>query len=453
MYMKKFLMRFFVILGIGLIAGGVYLNYLGKPQNVFKTFLKSMNSKVEVMLEKNKNSFFRDNFTTTSNIKFDLTSEYFDMLAEEDPDYASYSKLIKNLNNTENTLVITQDKDNKKLLAELTSNLNKEELIKAKYFVESNKQYFFVNKVLDTYFKGGESTYFEALEESLSSDDLEFLYKTMEKSFENNLKDEYFTSGTENSLHKVTLNLNSSVAKELAKAIIKDLKEDSKANKIITGISPDFFTEAEEMLKDKKENNDTKGDVTLENDSSITSYEISIYTDQLTYNLKKYEIISLENNKESQGFSYEIGKDKDLMTITDEGKATGYVEITKENDNYKLNILDKDKKSLATGNIVFTDLRTEFSINYKEESNIINFSYKAEIKNKTENGFDNDVTISLKATSENINIISGTVTINNKVTKGNNEVNEKASNAVELNEQQTAALGAKLNEVMTKLLS
>ena len=113
--MKKFFGSLFLIIGIALIAGGVYLDYLSKPQNVFKTMLKGVNSKVELVLKKNKDTFLRDNFTTTSKIKFNVKSEYFDALAQQDPEYFAYSNLIKNLNNSESTLVISQDRDDEKL--------------------------------------------------------------------------------------------------------------------------------------------------------------------------------------------------------------------------------------------------------------------------------------------------------------------------------------------------
>lgn len=451
--MKKFFGSLFLIIGIALIAGGVYLDYLSQPQNVFKTMLKGVNSKVELVLKKNKDTFLRDNFTTTSKIKFNVKSEYFDALAQQDPEYFAYSNLIKNLNNSESTLVISQDRDDEKLLADFTSNLNNEELLKFKYFLESDKQYLFINKVFDTYIAGDENTYFKAMEDSLSPEDLQYLYETTEKSLENNLKDEYFTSSNEKSLYKVTFKLTEDIAKELLKAIVKDLQEDSKANKMITSISPDFFKNMEDNFKENENTSSKNKDVTLDSDSTNTSYDFNIYTDSFTYKLKKYEIVYLQNNKESGSISYEVGKDKDLVTIKEDGKATGYMEVTKENDNYKLNILDKDKKSLATGNVVFTELKTELTINYKQDENSINFSYKSETKNKNDKGFDNDITASLKISSEDINLIDGTVTINNKVTKDKPEINENVSNATKMTEQQAEALEQKITEIMNRLVS
>lgn len=399
-----------ITLAILLIASGIYISYLSNPKRILGTTIDDLTSSLRDITLENEKTNLGKNYTMTSKIKVNDDSMPSPKITQN-KNLSTFLNLLNSLEKTDTTLTLSQDYTNKKLLLTWTSKLNNQEVLPAKYLVENSTEYYFVKDHLTTYVNNGSSNYFEALsEEANNKENIEYIYELIKTSLKNNLKEEYFSkykttaniAGKDQEVTKVSLKLNNTRLKEIASAILTDLKTDTRANKILTSIFKDF---SKVKIKDS-----TKF---LKQKETIT---INIYTSNITYQPKKYEYV-YQNNLKEEKITYEKQPEEDIVYVIKDNKALYKLKVTNSTGKIKVAILDANKNT-NLGKIILekTAKRTSLLIDFKNNNKSINIDYNVKLSDiKVNKSYKKNVILNAKIVENSANIINFNINSENKV--------------------------------------
>ena len=432
-----------IIIAMTMISSGLYLNYHTNPKILLS---KTFNNLIKIVENTKSNediTGISENFTLNSNIKFNIGNQ--SIQKSIDTKDTQNKNLITNLNNTTTNLTLVQDKTNKKMYASINSKLGQEELINAKYLVENATEYYYVKDIVNNYVNNGNSAYFEALNSATTTkENIIYILQMTSKSLEKRLKNEYFTKTKEQTLlnnkikklNKISLKLTDTTTKELVNNIIIDLKEDKKANQILTSIDKNFFKNI------------------IDNENKIFNYNEIITINMYITNLgdiKKYELIYLEKEKENK------------LTYEAETEQIYYIEnnqiiydIKYESSEDEKNLIFYNDQGEEQGKIVYdkTINRTLINGNLKRKSDIIDIIYDSSIEDIEKNiSYTNKINFLLKVSSPTGNIVNTTININNNL-KSSTMINEDTTASVfasSLTEDEEKLLNNKLSNTYMRL--
>lgn len=425
-----------IILGLILIAGGGVLTYFSSPSYVSKTVIKEFGQKATELMNSRIETGLEDNYKTTSNIKMNLKSDYFSALATMDPSYAMISNLLNNLSNTENNITIVQDKENKKLFFNLDSKLSGQSLINTKYLVENATAYYSIDGVTNTYVNNGNNNYFESLNSSTTTNEnLKYLIEKIAESMANNLEESYLSESYTDEYKVITITLTEQNIVTYGNKIINDLKNDEKANQIMTGYNANF---SEVKLTEK----DVTGTGTI---------KVNIYLDKILSQVSQYELELGNGNK----CIYYKENGKEIVELISEEETTT-LEIEKHGEKTEINIKDGSNASLGTVTISQTSTNYDIVANITSEEATLDFGYNYQITNlKKSTSYDSAATITIKMTAQNTTIIDGTITVTSQTTN-DTTISEDTSSSVlasTLSGTQTELLQQKIALIILSLMS
>lgn len=425
-----------IILGLILIAGGGVLTYFSSPSYVSKTVIKEFGQKATELMNSRIETGLEDNYKTTSNIKMNLKSDYFSALATMDPSYAMISNLLNNLSNTENNITMVQDKENKKLFFNLDSKLSGQSLINTKYLVENATAYYSIDGVTNTYVNNGNNNYFESLNSSTTTNEnLKYLIEKIAESMANNLEDSYLSESYTDEYKVITITLTEQNIVTYGNKIINDLKNDEKANQIMTGYNANF---SEVKLTEK----DVTGTGTI---------KVNIYLDKILSQVSQYELELGNGNK----CIYYKENGKEIVELISEEETTT-LEIEKHGEKTEINIKDGSNASLGTVTISQTSTNYDIVANITSEEATLDFGYNYQITNlKKGTSYDSAATITIKMTAQNTTIIDGTITVTSQTTN-DTTISEDTSSSVlasTLSGTQTELLQQKIALIILSLMS
>lgn len=425
-----------IILGLILIAGGGVLTYFSSPSYVSKTVIKEFGQKATELMNSRIETGLEDNYKTTSNIKMNLKSDYFSALATMDPSYAMISNLLNNLSNTENNITMVQDKENKKLFFNLDSKLSGQSLINTKYLVENATAYYSIDGVTNTYVNNGNNNYFESLNSSTTTNEnLKYLIEKIAESMANNLEESYLSESYTDEYKVITITLTEQNIVTYGNKIINDLKNDEKANQIMTGYNANF---SEVKLTEK----DVTGTETI---------KVNIYLDKILSQVSQYELELGNGNK----CIYYKENGKEIVELISEEETTT-LEIEKHGEKTEINIKDGSNASLGTVTISQTSTNYDIVANITSEEATLDFGYNYQITNlKKGTSYDSAATITIKMTAQNTTIIDGTITVTSQTTN-DTTISEDTSSSVlasTLSGTQTELLQQKIALIILSLMS
>ena len=425
-----------IILGLILIAGGGVLTYFSSPSYVSKTVIKEFGQKATELMNSRIETGLEDNYKTTSNIKMNLKSDYFSALATMDPSYAMISNLLNNLSNTENNITMVQDKENKKLFFNLDSKLSGQSLINTKYLVENATAYYSIDGVTNTYVNNGNNNYFESLNSSTTTNEnLKYLIEKIAESMANNLEESYLSESYTDEYKVITITLTEQNIVTYGNKIINDLKNDEKANQIMTGYNANF---SEVKLTEK----DVTGTGTI---------KVNIYLDKILSQVSQYELELGNGNK----CIYYKENGKEIVELISEEETTT-LEIEKHGEKTEINIKDGSNASLGTVTISQTSTNYDIVANITSEEATLDFGYNYQITNlKKGTSYDSAATITIKMTAQNTTIIDGTITVTSQTTN-DTTISEDTSSSVlasTLSGTQTELLQQKIALIILSLMS
>jgi len=346
---NKFIIELLITVGIITIMMGTYLLYLSNSKRIFSKAINNIESKTEKILDYENNI---ENYTIINNLKIKSNtnnlSEYIKK-NKENNEYEDIYRILNNINNTEDNLEFTSNKSKKELFINYDSKVNEKEFAKEKYYIKDSTEYYYIKGITKNYINNGRDDYFESLNSSTTEqDNLKYLNKTILNKIKNSLDNKYFTKTKDKNYTKVSLKLDSKNIDEIYSNVLKELKNDKRANSILTGYDKDFFK------------NNSKINLISKNEEIY----INIYTDSILYNPIKYEFIKdkekivfecnkpekllkiYKNNKLKRTIKISINKNKIKAEIYNKNEKIGLISISKNKDNKKIVVnINEDNKN------------------------------------------------------------------------------------------------------------
>lgn len=424
-----------LVVAIILLAGGITFSYLTSAKYVAKRAVKLMSENaVELANGRKTETGLEENFNKTSTIKVNLQSDYFQALQALSPDYQILSNILRNLSGVETQVTTIQDQKNKKMLVNFDSKLAGEELASVKYLVDNATEYYFINGTTENYINNGNNGYFEALSSATTAqENTEYIIEKIGSSAANNIKDEYLSESYEDGNKKVTITLTEDNMVEFLNNIIAELKEDSRANKIMTGYDKDFGKEK----------------ITKDDLHDIGTVTINIYIDKFFGTVKRYEMTTSDNS----GITYYEEENKTLE-LRMNNELIAKLDITTSDDKMEAKITDGNGASIGSISISKTSTNYDVIANITTSTLTANFGYNSQITNlKKGNSYDSSTTVSLDVSANNVSLINGTIEVTSTTTN-DTTINEDVSNSVlasTMTTSPTELIFQKVMEVMNRL--
>ena len=424
-----------LVVAIILLAGGITISYLTSAKYVAKRAVKLMSENaVELANGRKTETGLEENFNKTSTIKVNLQSDYFQALQALSPDYQILSNILRNLSGVETQVTTIQDQKNKKMLVNFDSKLAGEELANVKYLVDNATEYYFINGTTENYINNGNNGYFEALSSATTAqENTEYIIEKIGSSAANNIKDEYLSESYEDGNKKVTITLTEDNMVEFLNNIIAELKEDSRANKIMTGYDKDFGKEK----------------ITKDDLHDIGTVTINIYIDKFFGTVKRYEMTTSDNS----GITYYEEENKTLE-LRMNNELIAKLDITTSDDKMEAKITDGNGASIGSISISKTSTNYDVIANITTSTLTANFGYNSQITNlKKGNSYDSSTTVSLDVSANNVSLINGTIEVTSTTTN-DTTINEDVSNSVlasTMTTSPTELIFQKVMEVMNRL--
>lgn len=404
---KKIIVIF--IISLILLIAGIILSYFSSAKYVAKRAVKVMSQNVIELANSRNQTGLEENFKTTSTIKVNLQSDYYQALSSLSTEYQVLSNLLRNLSNTETQITMIQDQQNKKMLINYDTKLSGQPLANVKYLVDNATEYYYIDGLTQSYVNNGNNRYFESLNSTTTTkENIEYIIEKITESAANNIKDEYLSESYEKEYKKITVTLTENDMVEFLNNILEELKKDSKANQILTGYDKDF----------------SKAKVTKKDVAGLGTVTINIYIDKLIGQIKKYEVIS-----DKDSITYYEGESK-VIEIRNNDKLVTKLDITSKEDKTDIKITDENNKSIGSISISKTSTNYDIVANITTEEFSANFGYNSQITNLKEGkSYDSSTTISLDMTANNSVLFNGTMEITSTTTN-DTTINEDVSNSV-----------------------
>ncbi len=412
--MKKAIKRiliflFFALIAASLIYIGIYFEKRSNPIYIYKTGIDSITTKIDEYVKVDNKYILGDNINISGTVDVDLTSEKYSEEASTNIDSSKKNNMINNLSRMDIKYGFIQSKKDNKLLVSLDERINDEIIIDGKYLIDNSTKYYFVNNILKNYVNDGNNTYFELLNnEKTSLDNVDYLYSFIKDSLSKELGErakKYVINTNVNNkqeeLNEVSIRLTDKEIKNILKDILKSLKKDKEANKILSSIDNKF---SKRKVNEKKE-------YLKKNES----YTINIYSTKLFNKIKKYEIVYM-NKDNTKNYSIDVNKNKGVFYYSEDNNLkykANYI-ITSKKTN--IDIYDNVDKKI--GNVVIekdvNNLLFTLTLKNKDKSYDIIASSKFKNYNKNQS-YTNEITMSVKIMEKQKSVLSGTIKSISKV--------------------------------------
>ena len=410
--LKRIFFLLFVVIIIGLIYVGLHFQKISKKQYILSTTIQEIGNKIYQFTEMKSNYDFQDDFQVTGTFSSNLTSEEFENKSTYDPIYYQRNSLINNLSKMDTKIVLKQDKKDNKLFASIKESIGEESILDAKYYVENATKYYMINGLFDNYVNAGNSTYFETLsKENTTKDNIDYLYQLVLESIEKSIYEEEIKSyDTEVLLNEnkipvkqISVKLTDKYIKRILNRILNHIKEDEKANLILSNVCPSILTAEVDENKNYLEKNE--------------SYTFNIYVRKIWFEPIKYEIIHLKNDTQ-EIFTYEGNKESGLFyySYNNEVKYTANYASSQK----MIEILVFNSKNEPVGSIKVekssNSLTANINLNLEKKSIDLSYSkiFKKYQKNKS---YLRENNLSIKIMNEDTIILNGTIHLDVEVEK------------------------------------
>lgn len=346
-----------LIISLCLITSGTYVGYLSSSKRITSRVMNNLASSLHSLNDistKEKETVIK-NFTLNSNFKITASSSYLLARSQENPNYIPYVNLLNNLTNMENSISLSHDNKNKKLLLIFNSNAYNQPYINRKYLIQNTTEYHYNPDLRNSYINNGNNNYFETI--SLENNNLEYIYSKLIESLKNNLDENYFITTQEEinlnnkkqTINKVTLTIDNTILKEIINFIINDFENDKTIFYILKSINQE--TNFLNILDSKK---------FLSKDKKII---LNIYTNKLGTENLKYEL-KIIDSKNKITIIYDSKNDNGQLIKNDE--LIFKYQINKTDYSTRIKFTSEEDKE--TGTLIFTtgETKKEIQLNYDD---------------------------------------------------------------------------------------
>lgn len=436
-----------IVIAVILIISGIFVACRNNNKAIIIRAIDNINSTLkEKYMISNDNNFKYLDYTVQSNIKLDFNNNQSTTFIN---DYGNYLKLFDNLSKTENNLVFKQDRTNKKLLLSFNSKFNDQELIDYRYLIENNTEYYYIKDFLNSYINNGNNSYYESLTQDITNEDnVNYIYKFIIHSFIDNINNKEISKKGEKTtindkvkiLQKISIEFDNNNLKEIFKKVLKDLKNDDRANKILTGINTNFN---KTKISDKVKYLDDNQKIIL-----------SVYVDNITYKIRKYNLDFIDKNN-TKTISYE---EQGVLNIYKNNTLTTKCSISYNPNKTIIDVTDISKNSSSLGQIIIEkkDKFYQIKLQLKIKDMDFNFDLNRIISNVEKNkSYNSKWSLEGVITSNNVDIINIKLNIDSKVSNAVT-IDENTDNAIfakNIDSTKQQELKQKITNLITTLMS
>lgn len=344
---KRIIVTIVIIVAVGLlVAGGIllYQNYSNKNR-IVTSFNDLKTALIETFNLDKKST--NDNVTQTvrGSTKFNINT----MLGNSTD---GTDVIIGNLNNSTFNYEYRLDTKSKRMYMDGSLLLNTTELLGINFYQAENISYVFLRNIFDKYIVIENSDFFTYLEESKQSvDDINYIYDKIIASLSNSVTNNDIKVTNIDGKKKISLELDEKRLNEISKNIVDELKNDSKAKKILGSSLEKIDTTTSSSITDS--NSYLYYSIYLEKNDIIT-YEFGINDSDNNYSVEfnnesKKSFVIKENNTEI--LKAVIEENKDITTINLSNNNTSIGSVTLRDNNISFNITDKTSDVSLTANL------------------------------------------------------------------------------------------------------
>lgn len=384
---KKIIVTIVIIVAVALlVAGGIllYQNYSNKNRIV--TSFNELKSSLEDTFKTNNSETVSTKETTTG-----YTSFYINPLLGNSEDGSDI--IINNLNNSTLNYEYRLDTESKQMYFDGSFIFNMQELIGINFYQNEKISYIFLRNIFDKYITVEDNDIFSYLEESAKSkEDIDYIYNLMIESIENNITEDDIKIGSDkiddSNVKKISLALDEKRFEELSDNIVKDIKNDERANEILG----DFISQMETTIADN-------ANTTTEVQQMDISYSIYINkNDIIRYELEFDDSISKATIRYND-------RDTKSIELLEDGTVIGSASITKENNAINMDLTVNGEN---IGSIIISENQVSFDFSITNSSNVLQIKYNSQGDNN--NNINSTFTIDMNLGGTPINIMSFTDT-------------------------------------------
>ncbi len=334
------LVALLIILVIALV-GVVALHQMTGSENIFKTFINSSFDYLEGNLKESQNQ--KGTFT----LKINGTSNDTDT-----------TEILKVLSKIDVSGEYGIDYENKMVNINIESNYDHQKLLNMSLYGEESTIYIYLEDLYDQYLQTDMEEYDSLFESAQNQKDYKNILEGIRKAMVDSLKEEYFTTSTEEidgkTVTKTTLTIDQDNYQTVEQDVTNTLLEDNDFIQSLANLSEKEESEIREVLNNLVE----ETELSAELEETI---EISIYTSG--QNFVRLEIKDAEDSitvtKNQTQYDYKI------VSSTD-GTYQGSITINQNDNNVSLTILVADETNENSLEIIMTST-TEYDVDVEKQ--------------------------------------------------------------------------------------
>ena len=438
-----------VLISFSLIYTGMFFEKISKPKYIFSNSIDIIKEQGKNLFELNSKYDLGDTFTIEGTFKSNTKSDYVVNQSKIDPEFIKKLNAINNFNDLDTSFKISQNDKEGVSLLDITSKTKNKDIITSKYYINNSTEYLFVNGIVKNYVNEGSSNYFEMLDEDNTiKTNIDYLYDFIFESIKKNIKDEYFEVYSvnetinlkEQEVNKITIEIDDKRIKEILNGILKDLKKDERAYKILSSVNEDF---KKTKISNKKRY--------LKSKETIT---IVIYTTKILNNPLKYEIIHLKGDNK-QTYIYEGDKEKGVFYYNDKNETKYITNVAFSDKKITLEVKNIYGKKIGSATYQKDENTTSFICDIMLDTKKYDINYTSKYKDVKKDSYSNEKILDINIIEDSVNKVEGTYNLNYTVTN-KTKIDEDISNAVlksTLTEEESNKLDNIYDIVRTRLES
>ena len=388
------IVKFLFFIAIICLVSGALLTYLTSPKYIINKALTTVTTNLMGIYENKKETGLTENFKIEGTLRMDLKSDYYAGLSSMNQEYASIAKSLNNLSNTTTEYTYIHDKKNEKRFINVNTKTNDKSILNIKQLIDNATEYYFIEGITNTYINNGNNNYFESLTTNTTYENIDYILEILPEIITNNLTEDMITTSYNNTQKIVTLTLKENNLLKLENNILKDLKNDDRANTILTAYNPDF----------------SKTKITKKDVKNIKPIKVNIYLDKIFPQFNKIEIISGYCS-----FIYSIEQGKEQVIIKNEEDSITFT-INRNKKMTTITITNQNNEELGDISITKTDTNTDIILHFSKDDTNYSLGYNNQITNLHKNkSYDSNTSISIKITNKDTTMLDGIITLEQKV--------------------------------------
>lgn len=406
---------FLLLISIVLLSIGIHYYKISKKDYIFNSVIDSFFIKLKELVVVDESYYIGDSFQIDGNAFINIESNNTDELI--------YSKkFLNNLSKLNINYIIAKDSKNKEFYTFSNGMYNNSCVFTNKRLINNSTEFRFLDGVSDEYINIGKNTYFESLTGEYNSiDNMNYIYDFLKNSLKKHISEDdlnlYDTStyigDKEVTVNQISYEIEEETLKKLYDSILKDIKNDNRANDIFSL----FLSNLDSLKLSKKKRLMPKNSKLI----------INIYTSKKNYEILKYEVVYLEESNKKT-YVYEGSNDKGLMYYLVNNEVKYQAKYKFSSKKTDIEVFDEFDKPVGSIHLDKDKSTLNFTVTLNLDNNKYDISYYENSDNLSDEGYNKINVLSFKVMDNLTNVIQGEIKLDNNI-KSMVKINEDVSNA------------------------